>query len=131
MSHLHIPDGVLPPLVWIAGLLLALVGVLVSAAFTRGVGPQRIAFQSALGGLMLAVMAIPVPITKRSVADRYAPDCVSASLPRSANSEPSSRGPKVAAKRPADQSHTSKRRALLRAMISLLLTHVCMRACVT
>ena len=63
MSHLHIPDGVLPPLVWIAGLLLALIGVLVSAAFTRGVGPQRIAFQSALGGLMLAVMAIPVPIT--------------------------------------------------------------------
>lgn len=63
MSHLHIPDGVLPPLVWIAGLLLALLGVALSAISTRDVGPQRIAFQSALGGLMLAVMAIPVPIT--------------------------------------------------------------------
>lgn len=63
MSHLHIPDGVLPPLVWIAGLLLALLGVAISALVTRGVGPQRIAFQSALGGIMLAVMAIPIPIT--------------------------------------------------------------------
>ncbi|MFN8589341.1 MAG: energy-coupling factor ABC transporter permease [Candidatus Eisenbacteria bacterium] len=63
MSHLHIPDGVLPPIVWIAGLVLALFGVLVSAAATRDAGPLRIAFQSALGGLMLAVMAIPVPIT--------------------------------------------------------------------
>lgn len=63
MSHLHIPDGVLPPIVWIAGLVLALFGVALSAIATRGVGPQRIAFQSALGGLMLAVMAIPVPIT--------------------------------------------------------------------
>lgn len=63
MSHLHIPDGVLPPIVWIAGLVLALLGVLGSAAATRDAGPLKIAFQSALGGLMLAVMAIPVPIT--------------------------------------------------------------------
>ena len=41
MSHLHIPDGVHAALVWIAGPLLAPVGVLVSAAFTRR-RPQRI-----------------------------------------------------------------------------------------
>lgn len=63
MSHLHIPDGVLPPLVWIIGLVLAAIVLMLSARFTRHMGPQQIAFQSALGGIMLAVMAIPVPIT--------------------------------------------------------------------
>jgi cobalt/nickel transport system permease protein len=63
VSHLHIPDGVLPPLVWILGAVLAALGLALSARATRGQGPQQIAFQSALGGIMLAVMAIPVPIT--------------------------------------------------------------------
>lgn len=63
MSHLHVPDGVLPHALWIAGLALALVALFVSAWFTRALGPQRIAYQSTLGGIMLAVMAIPVPIT--------------------------------------------------------------------
>ena len=63
MSHLHIPDGVLPPLVWIAGALLAALVLLLSSRHVRGYGPREIAFQSALGGIMLAVMAIPVPIT--------------------------------------------------------------------
>jgi cobalt/nickel transport system permease protein len=63
VSHLHIPDGVLPPLVWIAGALLAALGLLWSVRQSRGTGPREIAFQSALGGIMLAVMAIPVPIT--------------------------------------------------------------------
>ncbi len=63
MSHLHIPDGVLPPLVWIAGALLAALLLAWSVAATRAEGPREIAFRSALGGIMLAVMAIPVPIT--------------------------------------------------------------------
>jgi cobalt/nickel transport system permease protein len=63
VSHLHIPDGVLPPLVWIAGALLAALALLWSVRSSRGKGPREIAFQSALGGIMLAVMAIPVPIT--------------------------------------------------------------------
>lgn len=63
MSHLHIPDGVLPPQLWIAGLVLAFLALLVAVHVTRGAGPQQIAYQSALGGIMLAVMAIPVPIT--------------------------------------------------------------------
>lgn len=63
MSHLHIPDGVLPPLVWIAGALLAALALAWSVAVTHAEGPREIAFRSALGGIMLAVMAIPVPIT--------------------------------------------------------------------
>ena len=63
MSHLHIPDGVLPPLVWIAGLVLAALLLAWSAWSARAEGPQAIAYRSALGGIMLAVMAIPVPIT--------------------------------------------------------------------
>lgn len=63
MSHLHIPDGVLPPILWIVGLLATIVLLTWSAAVTRVAGPRLIAFQSSLGGIMLAVMAIPVPIT--------------------------------------------------------------------
>jgi cobalt/nickel transport system permease protein len=63
VSHLHIPDGVLPPLVWIVGALLAVLALAWSLRVTRAQGPREIAFQSALGGIMLAVMAIPVPIT--------------------------------------------------------------------
>jgi cobalt/nickel transport system permease protein len=63
MSHLHIPDGILPPVLWIAGLVLtAIVLAWSGPAAARG-GPRLIAYQSALGGVMLAVMALPVPIT--------------------------------------------------------------------
>src|ERR1041385_4322195 len=63
MSHLHIPDGILPPVLWLAGLVLtALVLAWSVPASARG-GPRLIAYQSALGGIMLAVMALPVPIT--------------------------------------------------------------------
>jgi cobalt/nickel transport system permease protein len=62
VSHLHIPDGMLPPVVWASGLALMLLVLFASALRTRGLGPQRIAYQSALGGIMLAVMAIPVPV---------------------------------------------------------------------
>lgn len=63
MSHLHIPDGILPLPLWIAGLVLT--GILLAwsgPTAARG-GPRLIAYQSALGGIMLAVMALPVPIT--------------------------------------------------------------------
>lgn len=45
------------------GALLAVLGLLGSVSARREPGPQGIAFQSALGGIMLAVMAIPVPVT--------------------------------------------------------------------
>ncbi len=63
MSHLHIPDGILPPVLWIWGLVLAGGLLLVSGPAARRAGPRQIAFQSALGAIMLAVMAIPIPIT--------------------------------------------------------------------
>jgi cobalt/nickel transport system permease protein len=74
VSHLHIPDGVLPPLLWIAGLaitVIVLFFVTREAAHGHGAhapaahfaGPRAIALQSALGGIMLVVMAVPVPIT--------------------------------------------------------------------
>lgn len=62
MSHLHIPDGVLPLLVWAPGLALALVVLVLSARAQRGHGTQAIAYQGALGALVLAAMAAHVPI---------------------------------------------------------------------
>jgi cobalt/nickel transport system permease protein len=57
MSHLHLPDGVLPWWLWGSGLALAL---LLLWRSTRGVTPRQVAYQGALGGLMLAAMAIPL-----------------------------------------------------------------------
>ena len=62
MSHLHVPDGVLPALLWAPGLALALLLLLGSLLVTRRRARPAIGFQAALGGLMLAVMSIPVPI---------------------------------------------------------------------
>ena len=63
MSHLHIPDGILPPVLWITGLVLTALVLAWSSAASAREGPKLIAYQSALGGIMLAVMALPVPIT--------------------------------------------------------------------
>jgi cobalt/nickel transport system permease protein len=60
MSHLHIPDGLLPFWVWGAGLLVALLLLVRGSRRARDHSPQRIAYQGALGGLMLAAMAIPL-----------------------------------------------------------------------
>jgi cobalt/nickel transport system permease protein len=63
VSHLHIPDGILPPVLWIAGLVLTALVLAWSGPVAARGGPRLIAYQSALGGIMLAVMALPVPIT--------------------------------------------------------------------
>jgi len=63
MSHLHIPDGILPPLFWVSGLVITALLLLWSTSARRRSGPRELAFQSSLGGIMLAVMALPVPIT--------------------------------------------------------------------
>jgi len=60
MSHLHIPDGVLPFWVWGSGLLAALALLVRSSRIARDQSPQRVAYQGALGGLMLAAMAVPL-----------------------------------------------------------------------
>jgi len=62
MTHLHIPDGVLPVLVWAPGLAVALLLLLLSARAARGATRQHVAYQGALGALVLAVMAVEVPL---------------------------------------------------------------------
>jgi cobalt/nickel transport system permease protein len=62
MSHLHIPDGVLPPVLWAPGLALAFALLLLAVRATRRDAARTIAYQGALGGLMLAVMSIPIPL---------------------------------------------------------------------
>ena len=57
MSHLHIPDGLLPVWLWGSGLIVAL-GLLVLSS--RSATPERVAYQGALGGLMLAANALPL-----------------------------------------------------------------------
>lgn len=57
MSHLHIPDGLLPVALWAPALL---VSVLLLALAGRGSTPRRVAFQGALGALMLVAMSIPL-----------------------------------------------------------------------
>jgi cobalt/nickel transport system permease protein len=60
MSHLHIPDGLLPVWLWVGGLLVAGLLLVRASRRARGQSPQKIAYQGALGGLMLAAMAIPL-----------------------------------------------------------------------
>ncbi len=62
MSHLHIPDGVLPVAVWAPGLLAALLLLGLSARSLRRASRQSVAYQGALGALVLAAMAIEVPL---------------------------------------------------------------------
>jgi cobalt/nickel transport system permease protein len=63
VSHLHIPDGVLPLPVWLAGLIVAAVVLYLCTRGAEHAGPRPVALQSALGGVMLVIMAVPVPIT--------------------------------------------------------------------
>jgi len=57
MSHLHLPDGVAPWWLWVPALAVVMI---LLAVVGRGRSPQRVAYQGALGGLMLAAMAIPL-----------------------------------------------------------------------
>jgi cobalt/nickel transport system permease protein len=57
MSHLHLPDGVVPLWLWAPAWPLVL---LLLALANRAVPPQRVAYQGALGALMLAAMAVPL-----------------------------------------------------------------------
>ncbi len=60
MSHLHLPDGLLPVWLWAGGLALALLLLARASHLARDHSPQRIAYQGALGALMLAAMAVPL-----------------------------------------------------------------------
>jgi cobalt/nickel transport system permease protein len=62
MSHLHIPDGVLPLALWGPGLAVALLVLLWTARLGRDATRQRTAYQGALGALVLAAMALEIPL---------------------------------------------------------------------
>ncbi|HVP15202.1 MAG TPA: energy-coupling factor ABC transporter permease [Terriglobales bacterium] len=62
MSHLHIPDGVLPWDVWVPGLAVALLLLVLSAHSLRAATRQTVAYQGGLAALVVAVMAIEVPL---------------------------------------------------------------------
>ena len=62
MSHLHIPDGVLPFRIWIAGLALALIALIVSVRGARDGSRLGLAYRGALGGVVLIAMAIELPL---------------------------------------------------------------------
>ncbi|MEO5616459.1 MAG: energy-coupling factor ABC transporter permease [Candidatus Eisenbacteria bacterium] len=62
MSHLHIPDGVLPLHLWLPGLVLAAILLLVAVGASRSQARSRVAYQGAIGALMLAAMAIELPL---------------------------------------------------------------------
>src|SRR5262245_44408443 len=60
MSHLHIPDGVLPPWLWLGGFVAAMLVLVASVYAARASTPQQLAYRAALGALMLAVMSVPL-----------------------------------------------------------------------
>ena len=57
MSHLHLPDGVLPLWIWSGSLALVLVLLGVTG---RAIDSRRVAYQGALAAMMLAAMAVPL-----------------------------------------------------------------------
>ena len=58
MSHLHLPDGLLPPWLWASALVLVV--LLLALSGRRAPEPRRVAYQGSLGAMMLAAMAIPL-----------------------------------------------------------------------
>ncbi len=62
MSHLHIPDGLLPPWLWISGLALAVFALLVSGRALGTAPRQSVAYRGALGALVLVAMAVELPL---------------------------------------------------------------------
>jgi cobalt/nickel transport system permease protein len=62
VSHLHIPDGVLSPGLWLSGLGLAVALLLLATWWLRRAPRARLAYQGAIAALMLAAMAIELPL---------------------------------------------------------------------
>jgi cobalt/nickel transport system permease protein len=62
MAHLHVPDGILPVLLWAPAWALA-IGLLILTARAEEVRhPRHVAYRGALGALALGAMAIEIPL---------------------------------------------------------------------
>jgi cobalt/nickel transport system permease protein len=69
MTHLHIADGVLPPALWIAGFVVALLVVGATSYRHRHDRADRLTLLAALSAVMLAAMSVPLgPIGHLSFA---------------------------------------------------------------
>src|SRR5262245_53304045 len=60
MTHLHIPDGILPVWLWGGGQLLALTIVALASFHHRRDRPDRMTLLGGMSALMLTAMAIPL-----------------------------------------------------------------------
>ena len=62
MSHLHIPDGMISPWLWILGyIILGIYFLVVSIYLKKSAKYKKIAVVSVLGALMLLAMSMPLP----------------------------------------------------------------------
>jgi cobalt/nickel transport system permease protein len=57
VSHLHLPDGLLPVWLWLPALAVVVLLLVLSG---RTLSPRRVAYQGALGAMMLAAMSVPL-----------------------------------------------------------------------
>jgi cobalt/nickel transport system permease protein len=63
MSHLHLPDGLLPLALWLPALAVALLVLVFSArGGDDGAARRRLGYQGALGALVLAAMSVEIPL---------------------------------------------------------------------
>jgi len=61
MSHIHIPDGVLPYWLWILGYVIIIAVYFLVSKFVGKSNPKKIPFIGVFGALMLLSMSIPLP----------------------------------------------------------------------
>jgi len=61
MSHIHIPDGVLAPWLWILGYVLLIILYLIINKLAGKTNTKKIPFIGVFGALMLLSMSIPLP----------------------------------------------------------------------
>lgn len=62
MSHIHFPDGFLPPWLWISGYVIT--AMLVAVLWWRGratADPRRFSLMGAMGAIMILIMMIEIP----------------------------------------------------------------------
>ncbi len=62
VTHLHVPDGVLPWALWAPAFGLALLLLALSAFASRRTAPREIAARGTLGALALAAMSLELPL---------------------------------------------------------------------